>query len=148
MKQELLDEIVNLLNSDGTNYSIFLRFYEVPSTADGDARSYICEALGSGASVGGIDEIEVAEVKVEIENLILYAGDNGAGPDASILNSSKLAEMIASLKVELSQLASEAQKIERFWLNDGHPAYPVFWDFAFLFTGVDKATMFIGSSSD
>jgi hypothetical protein len=38
--------------------------------------------------------------------------------------------------------------IERFWRKEGHPAYPVFWDFAFVIAGPTEAEVFIGSSSD
>ncbi len=31
---------------------------------------------------------------------------------------------------------------------EGHPGYPVFWDFAFLFVSNSNATILIGSSSD
>jgi hypothetical protein len=56
--------------------------------------------------------------------------------------------LIDELKEALLQLAGASKKIQRFWLQDGHPAYPGFWDFAFLFWEAGKATIVIGSSSD
>jgi len=43
---------------------------------------------------------------------------------------------------------SDATTIKRFWLKQGHPAYPVFWDFAFVVIGTQQVELFIGSSSD
>jgi hypothetical protein len=35
-----------------------------------------------------------------------------------------------------------------FWLEEGHPFYPVQWDFAYVLAGHNGAEVFIGSSSD
>ena len=44
--------------------------------------------------------------------------------------------------------AAGAALLAQFWLRDGHPAYPVFWDFAFVIAGSAGGQVFIGSSSD
>ena len=48
----------------------------------------------------------------------------------------------------IEQSVVGATVIERFWLKEGHPAYPVFWDFAFVIAGPHETKVFIGSSSD
>lgn len=49
---------------------------------------------------------------------------------------------------EMDKLVDGADTIMSFWLKEGHPFYPVFWDFAFLIEKNNDAIVFIGSSSD
>jgi hypothetical protein len=45
-------------------------------------------------------------------------------------------------------VGSQATLVVNFWLKAGHPAYPVFWGFAFVIAGPRGAEVFVGSSSD
>ena len=148
MKQDLLEKITARLHENATNYSVFLQAYEVPDVQPMDSEAIIRAALGAEAALGGIDEVDAGIVCAEVQDALFYTGDEGAGPGDSLLQSETFVELIDELKGELLRLASASHKIQRFWLQDGHPAYPVFWDFAFLFWEEDKATIFIGSSSD
>lgn len=148
MKQDLLDKITALLHENAKNYSVFLRAYEVSYVHPMDTDALICAGLGAEALLGGIDEVDPVIVCAEVEDALFYPGDDGAGPGGSVLQSESFVELIDELKGELLPLVSASHKIQLFWLKEGHPAYPVFWDFAFLFWEKDKATIFIGSSSD
>ena len=57
-------------------------------------------------------------------------------------------ELLNRVVANAKATSSKANRIEKFRLDEGHPAYPVFWDFAFLFTSSDEATVLVGSSSD
>lgn len=148
MKQELLDQIAAQLNENAVNYTVFLQLYQVPFTESTDSQALIHEAFGANAVIGGNEEVRAEAVCPEVEESLCYAGDDGAGPADATLRSEMFKKLIAELRVDLTQLAVDSGKIERFWLQDGHPAYPVFWDFAFLFQNDEKATIVIGSSSD
>ena len=41
-----------------------------------------------------------------------------------------------------------AERVALFWLKNGHPAYPVFWDFAFAAYTDEGVHVLMGSSSD
>ncbi|MGN6808031.1 MAG: hypothetical protein ACTHJZ_19095 [Trinickia sp.] len=73
---------------------------------------------------------------------------HSAGPSKEALESDVLAGMLEKLLSDLRVTASKAIKVESFTLEEGHPFYPVFWDFAFLFRAASEATIFIGASSD
>ncbi len=148
MKQELLDQIAAQLNENAVNYTVFLQLYAVPFTESTDSEALIHEALGANAAVGGKEEVQAEAVCLEVEQSLCCAGDDGARPTDAALRSEMFKKLIAELRGDLSQLAADSGKIERFWLQDGHLAYPVFWDFAFLFQSDEKATIVIGSSSD
>jgi hypothetical protein len=49
---------------------------------------------------------------------------------------------------ELGRAIAGAELLARFWLREGYPADPVFWDFAFVLAGPGCGLVFLGSSSD
>lgn len=149
LTQELLDSITKLLNRNAINYTVFLRLYQLSMAAGNDSmRACIRNAVGPDAEIGGVEEIGVTDLLTEMDGLIRFAGDSGAGPDASVLKSDEFSDLLAKLNESTSELAGQAKRIERFWLKTGHPAYPVFWDFAYFILKDEAATILIGSSSD
>lgn len=152
LRQGLLDQITRLLSQDATNYKVFFHLYQVSlADADGgnDLSACVRKALYAEAEIGGSEEITGADLLAEMEGLLRFSGDPGAGPDASVLQSTELSSLLTELRQSTSKLTDLAKKIERFWLKKGHPAYPVFWDFAyFIVVEGETATILIGSSSD
>ena len=148
MNNACLSKIGDLLNEDGLNYSVFLRAYEVAAREDLSSSELVCLALGSSVVIGGIHNSAATEVLPEIEASLTYAGDSSAGPSAEALNSVHFKSLLTEMLSDVQKAITESQRVEQFWLKAGHPAYPVFWDFAFLFRSSNKAIIFIGSSSD
>jgi len=144
LTQKLLDRITGLLNRDAINYTVFLRLYQ-PSIADcDDPKAFIREALGVSAEIGGAEEIGVVDLLAELDGLLRFAGDAGAGPSDLVLKSKELSDLLNKLNEGILGLTSEVNEIKRFWLKTGHPAYPVFWDFAYIFMKGKTATILIG----
>jgi hypothetical protein len=104
--------------------------------------------LGNDAVVERIQAVTLDEALAEIRSSLSYPGDSGAGPDPETLRSERFTRLLSDLLAEIEAVSRQATRIEQFWLEEGHPAYPVFWDFAFLFTGMSEAVALIGSSSD
>jgi hypothetical protein len=148
MNSKTLEEIANLLEDDATNYTVFLESFEMSLSHPSTSAALIKGALGEEAVLSGIEEVQGASVWRLVEEALLYAGDDGAGPSAAVMASEKLASLMDTLKKQVGELARTATKIEAFGLQAGHPGYPVFWDFALLFRTGTTATVFIGSSSD
>jgi hypothetical protein len=132
----------------GTNYQVFLQLYRVPFSPGSSAVEYITQALGPAAVVGGTSPVFGAEVLADVENALRYAGNYASGPDPSVFLSKMFDELMGRVLSHIRQAASEATLVEQFWLKDGHPAYPVFWDFGYVFAGPLGAEVLIGSSSD
>jgi len=85
---------------------------------------------------------------MEVRACLTYEGDHGVGPDPTTMQSERFAELLERTLEEVAGLAKAATRVEAFRIGDGHPADPVFWDFAFLFTLATEAVVLIGSSSD
>ena len=131
----------------GQNYVVFLHRYTLPIVDGADTNDYIKQKLPD-AVVGEIQSCSGQEMVEEIAYCLKYAGSNGDGPLSHHLSSSKFEGLLAELSRYLTQRSAEAAGIFGFWLKDGHPDYPVFWDFAFIIVGLKNAEIIIGSSSD
>lgn len=148
MDQQVLEDITTSLNADALNYTVFLHYSEVPLPKSARNDTVVKMALGAQALIGGIQKVEKTSVWPTIKDALLYAGGKGAGPAESTLKSERMLALIGVLKNEVLSLVDAANTTESFWLQSGHPAYPVFWDFAFVLSGKDCASILMGSSSD
>jgi hypothetical protein len=96
------------------------------------AKGYIAQALPN-AEVGGIESISRQEVLIEVEQSLKYSGDESSGPKLMALNSRRFEELLGAVLLCLEKILVDATIVMSFWLKDGHPDYPVFWNFAFIF---------------
>lgn len=90
MTPELIKNIASMLQDNATNYSVFLQMYQVPYTEPADPVAVIHACLGTDATVGGIDEVGPDAVCTEVEEALLFPGDDGAGPARRTLTSGAL----------------------------------------------------------
>ena len=149
IQQQTLMTIADCLNQGGRNYSVFLQTYRIPRSGEASSSRLVCDALDKPSVVlGEFQKVTAADVIYEVRGSLTYAGDSGAGPVPAALQASIFHEAMAALTSQINATAQDSITIERFTLPEWHPAYPVFWDFAFLFTSPTEAIALIGSSSD
>jgi hypothetical protein len=144
--EALLAELEPLLY--GYNYQVFLHIYRIPFAPDASAEWYVTQALGPAAIVGGVVPSSGPEIVAEVEQSLRYTGDAGSGPKPEALLSDRFTALVPAVLVELERAIAEAGLLAQFWLRECHPAYPVFWDFAFVIAGPSGGLVFVGSSSD
>jgi len=148
MNSNALAAMAQLLNENGLNYSVFLQTYRVPIGGVASPQQIVQAALGNSAVIGGVQKITTHELLSEVQASLAYEGSSGTGPGQGVIQSEQFKELLSTLLADAEAASSAAVKVEQFWLKEGHPAYPVFWDFAFLLTGKKETMVFIGSSSD
>jgi hypothetical protein len=148
IKQALLTEMADLLDSDGVNYSVFLRAYSGVPENPSNIGSIVNGLIGHDVVLNGVRDVNVAEVVETLRQCLGYAGDHGSGPGASCLGSTEFARLLRGIQKEVVQLSQTAYEIKSFEFAHGNPAYPVFWDLAYLFLGADEHVLLVGSSSD
>lgn len=144
--EALLAELEPLLY--GYNYQVFLRLYNVAFAPEAPAEWYITQALGPSVDIGGVVPATGPALLAEVEQSLRYAGDENSGPQSAALRSSRFKALVPAVLCELKQAVAGASLVAQFWLRDGHPAYPVFWDFAYVIARPSGGLVFIGSSSD
>lgn len=143
-----LEAIENLLNAGGVNYSVFLRGYLTALSENASLETVVSAAVGASVALEGVRAVSSAEVITEIKTALCYAGDKGAGPAAQAIQSNDFRALLSTLVTEVDALAHNAPAIFQFGILRGHPACPVFWDFAFAFIGDTDAAILVGSASD
>jgi hypothetical protein len=105
-------------------------------------------ALGEGVLIGGTNAVGAADVLDALRDALAYQGDSGSHPGQEYLSSEGFKRHESMVLAWLGALLEGASHIESFWLKEGHPFYPVFWDFAFSIEKGADTFVFIGSSSD
>ncbi|WEQ56890.1 hypothetical protein LV564_07455 [Komagataeibacter nataicola] len=146
--QALLDAIVNILEENCCNYSVFLKSVSIKPYENMDSVKTIKKAFGENVVVDNIRQIRKEDVWQILDSSLYYAGDAGAGPSAESLSSREFHAVVHNLRGQVENILGSATRVEAFRFREGHPAYPVFWNFALVFTGETFVTILIGSSSD
>jgi hypothetical protein len=148
MTPRTLTDIVDLLNSDGINYSVSLRMYSGLRESTDDINSIVNRLIGHEAVLNGVRDVGMTELVDTLLQSLGYVGDNGAGPGPNVLRSAAFSRLLRNIRNSVVQLSQTVDGIKSFEFADGHPDYPVFWDFAYLFLGSDQHVLLVGSSWD
>ena len=143
-----LENILEKINDDSMNYVANIQFFEAEGSAGEKAENIIKKALGSSALLGRTSTATEKEVIDELKQGLEYAGSEGAYPNKKYVGSEKHKNEVKAILKEVRNFTSTSSQIIGFWLKEGHPFYPVFWDFAFIIEQGKNAYVFIGSSSD
>ena len=142
----VLAEAQSLLH--GANYQVSLQVFRVPFVSGAGPEQYIVAALCKRAEIGGLQTVAPAELAKDVEASLRYAGNDDHGPKAESLSSPRFNELVACVLQHLAVKCQQSTAIYSFWFKDGHPFYPVFWDFAYLLVAPGTTEVFDGSSSD
>ncbi len=138
----------NLSRGDVANFIADVELYQSEITNEVNEIELIEKTLGATAEVGGIVKSDLAELISMVKDCFEYLGDDGSHPNRNYLSSEKMKIEVAEVLNNLKKIFSETKEIYSFWLSNGHPFYPVFWDYAFLGKTAEKCFILIGSSSD
>ncbi len=141
------DALEDLL--EGYNYTVFLWHYHDPAALPDEELSGILHRTLPKAEivVGGSQTSTAEELLTDISDAIGHIGDSGYGPMPERIQSEVFRQLLSEVIQECMLLCSGA-RIELFWLKEGHPAYPVFWDFSFAIRHEHGCDILVGSSSD
>ncbi|MCO6047646.1 hypothetical protein NG895_27390 [Aeoliella sp. ICT_H6.2] len=142
-----LGRLCSHLNGRSLNYTAQMQLWAAPDMAGEPIDEIIKSAVSKQSKLGGCTVSSTDELIEELTACVNYDGDAGSHPSPGFANSKQGVEIVASLVQRLRNLALGGD-VYSFWLTEGHPFYPVFWDFAFLVEHGPDAYVFIGSSSD
>ncbi len=129
------------------NYTASFGFFESNAKSD-DPAELIAGALGQGTQVRNLSPCRSEDVQADLREALQYRGEIGSHPNADYLEDASFASDCQLILADLEELLVDVDGLHSFWLQEGHPFYPVFWDFAYLLSAGRYGTVFIGSSSD
>lgn len=134
------------LNSNSLNYVADIEIYPLSDDVQGSISDTI-KSVFSSAIIGGESSSNTSELFEELISGLSYTGDSGAHSNLKYVGSDEHKQDLENIKNKLKPILASFSNIISFWLKEGHPFYPVFWDFAFLVKGGHQFII-IGSSSD
>lgn len=129
----------------GYNYQVSIYLYG-PINHEIGLVEALKSVVSSDCEISEVYPVSCAEAVREIMSSVLYEGDSGSGPIDLVLKRSEITDLISCIMQQTE--IEQADFISQFMFKAGHPAYPVFWDFAFDIHSKGKRWIFIGSSSD
>lgn len=148
MRQDLLRQMEDILNNGGINYTTFLRSYAVHRCPGVSLEDLAKMALGQAVVIDDVQDVSASEIESELRECLAYAGDAGAGPEEGIIGSNEFCVLLDNICEDMKTQSEQSALLKSFRFKEGHPAYPVFWDFAFAFLREDGGKILVCSSSD
>jgi hypothetical protein len=137
-----------MLENESLNYAADFILYSCPGFAGKSLTEILPAALGHPVVIGGSRSATAQELLKDFREGVEYSGDYGSHPNLAFLASEQFKAVVSELLGWFEEFTAEANQIIGFWLKQGHPFYPVFWDFAYVIEKGQDAFVFIGSSSD
>jgi hypothetical protein len=145
---ERLRSLCHTLGKNSLNYTVDIHLYPAPGRVGESLEQTVAAALGHRVVVGGAESASFSMVVESLRTAIDYSGDDGSYPNREFLSSAEFRTEKERVVDACTDLLAGADRVVSFWLKEGHPFYPVFWDFAYMLEKGDEAYVFIGSSSD
>ena len=136
------------LNEYSLNYVVDIQVYNVPEGVPTNLDSRVKSVLGAKATIGGSTASTSSELIEELISGLSFVGDTGSYPNPKYVGSREHRDDLNTVKSKLKPLLINNPIVTRFLFKEGHPFYPVFWDFAFLVEAGVNQCLIIGSSSD
>ncbi|MER2494914.1 hypothetical protein ABS858_02305 [Vibrio neptunius] len=129
----------------GINYEVWFNLYG-PADPELGLTGTLKRLISKDCEVSGVVPSTPNEAMSEIMDMVLYKGYTGLGPLELESKKSEISELMG--KVFSSIGIEDAEIVVKFGFKNGHPAYPVFWDFAYDIHSKGQRWIFVGSSSD
>ena len=147
--ENLLDSLCHVVGAHRGNYGIRIKIFYALGAAGQSLESVLQEALQGPAVVGQSTAASAAEILGEIENAAYFRRDGeDSDSEMAFLDSPEFLRILNAVKQGLGKVLRNSDAIIDFSLKEGHPFYPVFWQFQFFFEANGNAFVLIGSASD
>lgn len=142
------ENISRELFRNSLNYCAHFKLFPCRNAQSNSLENLLQATFGDQAVLGGSTESTKQEVINELRNALKYRGDPGSHPSLDYLDGPESIKDFDDVISQIQKILDRSKRVVAFWLKDGHPFYPVFWDFAFLIETGEESIFFIASSSD
>ncbi|QIL90513.1 hypothetical protein ACONUD_07380 [Microbulbifer harenosus] len=129
----------------GINYEVWFNLYG-PTNPDVPLEEILRKLISENCRISDVVSSSPQKVVSEIMEMVFYDGDKSAGPLELESKKAEIAKLLSNVFTRIN--IEQAESVAKFEFKKGHPAYPVFWDFACDIQSKGQRWVFIGSSSD
>jgi hypothetical protein len=145
----LLAKMWSELNDNSSNYTATIEIFSAVGMAGESIEKIVSKALDKAIILGRTHSISPNEILNEIASSLEYnKGGTATHPNLKFIASNKFLLLKQEILNHLQTLLSSSEQTIQFWLKEGYPFYPVFWDYAFVIENKSDAYVLIGSASD
>jgi len=89
-----------------------------------------------------------SDIELDLRESLGCTGVAGAGPAEGITSSEEFLVLLEIICNDARMACERSSSLQSFRFREGHPAYPVFWDFAYAILREDGWLILVCSSSD
>jgi len=129
----------------GINYAAWFNLYG-PADPDLGLTDTVKLLISTECEISGAVSSSPDDAIFGIMDMIFYKGDTGSGPLDLETKKAEISKLMGKVFSIIG--ICDAEMVVEFRFKDGHPAYPVFWDFAYDIHAKGQRWIFVGSSSD
>ena len=147
MNPSSFNALVDFLEAVGSNYSVFLKVYEIGASPDESLEEVVAKAFGNRVVLDNIRSVTPPDVNREVRTAFCF-GDRSAGLDPVELKKQGFVDLLNGALQEINLMSNQASAITRFDVRKGFPIAPMFWEFAFLFAGHENSKVLFGCAQD
>lgn len=147
MNPPSFNALVDYLEAVGSNYSVFLKVYEVGASPDASLEEVVAKAFGNKVVLDNIRSVTPSEVNQEVWAAFCF-GDHAGGLDAVKLKKQGFVDVLNGALQDLNLMSHQASTITRFDVYKGSPMAGMYWEFAFLFAGHENSKVLFGCAQD
>jgi len=149
IRMNALSHIAERLDGgNALNNSISVGLFLAHGAGEKSVHDIVQIAVGKCAQVRSIAPCSEAELVAEIRKAFEYEGDYGAHPNLNYLGTKEFSQDLGAAIQEVKSVVEDASNLWTITLSEGHPFYPVYWDFAFVYTNNEGGGLIVGSCSD
>lgn len=144
-----LEQLCDGLNRQGLNYVAEMMVFPAAAQAGEPLQQIARAALQTECALGNSPyPVDYDQMLAEFWNAASHAGDHGYYPTPGYIGSPEWTEQLAEITRAMWREFGACDSIYAVGLIQGHPFYPVFWEFAFIVERPPDAFLFVGASSD
>jgi len=140
--------VAEKLCEDGMNYTVEIEFFSAGNLVGKSPSEILRVCFGEGTTSRDNKIVQLEELLDRVVAALNYAGEVGNFPSKVYLASQEHTEAVKTIRAELRRLMGNAKRITSLIIDDGHPFYPVFWDFSYIIELSDQVFVLVGSASD
>ena len=143
-----LQQLCSKLNHRSLNYCASMRLFYAPGMAGSTFAEIAQAAVAPYCVLGGHKVANVEEILQELQTAVVFREDFGAHANPTFCDSPECNALVTEITSMIRSQFIHSESIYWVWFSQGHPFYPVFWDFAFLIECPPDAFLFVASCSD
>jgi hypothetical protein len=144
-----LEDISRNLYAGSLNYCASFKLVKCGGMTGRALQDTLASALEEGVIISEVSNAGAADVLEALRDALAYQGVLGSHhPGYDYLMSEDFRQDASKVLAQVYTLLEGASLISSFQIEEGHPFYPVFWDFAFWIEKGTDAFILVGSSSD